>query len=217
MSKMEIKSFVLGMVSTNCYVYWNRDTKEAIVIDPAAQSEVIEEYLKKENLLPKAILLTHGHFDHIMAASALASTYGIPVYASKHEVELLEDPNLNLGQVLAGISVSLIPDKLVEDNQILNLIGVNLQVIETPGHTKGSVCYFVKEENILFSGDTLFRESVGRSDFPTGNGKQLIESIKEKLFPIGDQVTVYSGHGPATTIKYEKENNPYLNEDAFWG
>ena len=216
MSRMEVTQLVLGMVSTNCYIFSNQDTKEVILIDPAAQSETIEEFMNQRGMIPKAILLTHGHFDHVMAASALANSYRIPIYASKHEVDLLEDPKLNLSKRLAGASIALIPDKLVEDNQMIELIGVTFQVIETPGHTKGSVCYFVKEENILFSGDTLFRESVGRTDFPTGNGTQLLQSIRQKLLPLGDEVRVYSGHGQATTIKYEKENNPYLNDSAFW-
>lgn len=206
-----VKQLVLGMVSTNCYIVCNQDTKEAVVIDPADSSEQIIAVLKQEGLKLAAILLTHGHFDHVYAASALREKYHVRIYAHKEEKELLEDAHMNYSYEV-GRPVFVNADCFVEDKEVLTLAGMKITCIYTPGHTEGSVCYYWNAYRFLLSGDTLFLESLGRTDLPTGSGRKIIESIKNKLFSLEDDIVVFPGHGDKTTIAYEKKNNPYVNE-----
>lgn len=217
MDKIGIKKLVLGLVSTNCYIVSNTETKEAIVIDPADNAQMIIDYMKENSMECKAILLTHGHFDHMLAACELANTFQVDIYAHEEEKELLMNPELNLSVGMGMRQVSFEPTKVVRDGDELQLAQFCIQVYYTPGHTKGGVCYNFVEEKCLFSGDTLFLESVGRTDLPTGNVATLLHSIKSKLMTLEDDIKVYPGHGPSTSIGYEKENNPYVNEDTFWG
>lgn len=209
MSKMIIKTYVLGMVSTNCYIVANKETGEALVIDPSDKAEKIEEFLAEEKLVCKFVLLTHGHFDHIMAVDDFVKGKDIPIYAHKNEEALLLDPRLNHSYNL-GKGFSVQPDVLLEDGEELDLIGFKIRVIHTPGHTAGGVCYHFIDENVMFSGDTLFRANIGRWDLPTGNGEQLVKSINEKLMILDNDIVVYPGHEMPTTIGYERENNPYI-------
>ena len=207
---MEIKSLILGPVSTNCYFFINTETKETILIDPADRADRIIAKISAEQLMPVAILLTHGHFDHIMAVEEVAHTYSIPYYICDAEAELMENPDLN-GAYLLRESISARRDRLVADKEILELAGCAVEVLHTPGHTAGSVCYYIREEKALFSGDTLFCNSVGRTDLPTGNSGVLLASISEKLLCLPEETKVYPGHGMMTTIGHEKKNNPYLS------
>jgi len=213
MSNLKIKVLVLGMVQTNCYIVSNELTQEAIIIDPADHADRIEQYLTENDLVCKGILLTHGHFDHIMAVSELAGPARIMVYAHEKETELLADPYMNASSQIRR-ECALVAGSQLKDNEMLQLAGFKIKVIHTPGHTAGSVCYFFTEHGILFSGDTLFLESVGRSDLPTGNGQVLIESIRNKLMMLADDIKVYPGHGNSTTIGYERDNNIYLNQSS---
>lgn len=206
---MKIQTLVLGAVRTNCYLITNEETKETIIIDPGAQPSLIKEKLTELGSVPVAVVLTHGHFDHIMAATELAAEYNIEIYAHETEKELLGDSRLN-GGYLIGTSITLVPHKLIKE-EILKLAGFELQVIHTPGHTAGSVCFYMKEQEILISGDTLFLSSVGRTDLATGNFDTLQKSIREKLFVLSEEVIVYPGHGEATSIGYEKTHNPYVS------
>jgi len=159
-------------------------------------------------IIPEAVVLTHGHFDHILAVEEIRRAFKeITVYAAEKEAKLLGDPRLNL-TASYGTGVTLSPDHLVKDGDILELAGFKWQVIETPGHTEGSVCLWIKEEEVLISGDTLFAESLGRTDFPTGSSADIIRSIKERLFVLPDDTMVYPGHGEPTTIGHEKTHNP---------
>lgn len=205
-----VKVFVLGVYRTNCYVISNRDTKEAIVIDPADRAEAIEEYIEKEGLRVKGILLTHGHFDHICGVEDLKRITNAKVYACLGEKELLEDALQNGSQEIADREVTVCADVYVKNGEELKLAGITLRVIETPGHTRGSVCYLIESEKLILSGDTLFLESIGRTDLPTGNGLRIIESIREKLMVLEDSIQVLPGHGEPTSIGYEKKNNPYF-------
>ncbi len=206
---IEIKSMVLGPVQTNCYLIRNPKTKETIIVDPGDQPERVVDAVLKYDMKPVAILLTHGHFDHIMAVPALKEKYGLNVYAHEEEADILEDPEYNLSGMYGG-GLGLAADIYVRDGETLEIAGMTLKVLLTPGHTKGSVCYYIETEGVLFSGDTLFEESVGRSDFPTGSSTQLVESVKTKLFALPDSVKVFPGHGYNTTIGYEKLNNPFI-------
>lgn len=205
---LRIKSSILGAVGTNCYFVYNEKTKKAVLIDTADNAPYIVNQCVTLGITPEAILLTHGHADHMLAAEEIRKKYGIPLIASKKEEALLADPSANLSPMIGGRQVGLKADKTVKEGDVLELIGFRFQVIETPGHTEGSVCFLVEEAGVLFAGDTLFEESFGRTDFPTGSMSGLCRSITDKLFVLPEDTMVYSGHGSVTTIGHEKEYNP---------
>ena len=204
---IKIRNRVLGMVETNCYFVQNPETREMLVIDPAASPEEIEQEIAAMDGIPKAILLTHGHFDHMLAADEIRKRYGIPVLASETEQALLQNSEENLSASWSG-AYTMKADQLVKDGETLTLAGFSIHVIATPGHTAGSVCYYLPEENVLFSGDTLFCESYGRYDFPTSSGRSLVASVKKLLRELPDDVIVYPGHNEETTMEHEKRYNP---------
>ena len=207
---MEIKRLVLGLVRTNCYIVYTEDTKKAVIIDPAADSRRITDEIAALGVTPEAVLLTHGHFDHMLAADSLRNGYHIPVCVCKEDARLLEQPDMNCSQQFLHMSYGISADEELEDGQNLRFLDGAFTVIATPGHTEGSCCYYAKKEDILFSGDTLFQGSVGRTDLPTGRAAQLTQSIREKLFVLPEQTLVLSGHGDQTTIGEEKQYNPYV-------
>ncbi len=218
MGEIKVGRMVLGMCQTNCYFLYRDGEKQAIVVDPADKGINIYNALEKNGFQVAGILLTHGHFDHIWgleelkaAADVAARTAGrepVKVYAGEAERTLLNSPELNVsGQ--AGRACGVTADVYVEDGDEITLAGMTCQVITTPGHTAGGCCYYFKEGGFLLSGDTLFAESVGRTDFPTGSMSELVRSIKEKLFLLPDDTKVYPGHGESTTIGHEKEYNPF--------
>ena len=207
---MKVESMVLGAVATNCYFLINEETKETIVVDPADSPDVILKKAADEGLALKAVFLTHGHGDHIMAVQTLRERTGIPVYACKAEEELLADPNRNLSAALFGKPVSLKADMLIEDGKELLVAGMKFRMLATPGHTPGGCCYYNEEAGVLLSGDTLFCGSVGRTDFPGGSMGTLVRSIEEKLMTLPDETRVYPGHQEETTIGAERRYNPYL-------
>lgn len=214
MNQLNLETIVLGMVQTNCYIISSPQLKEAIVIDPADNPARILQYLKANDLVCKGILLTHGHFDHILAARELSEATGAPIHAHEAEAALLSDPLMNASSEIRR-ECSLKPEVLLKDQELLNLAGFPIKVIHTPGHTGGGVCYYFNGYGVLFSGDTLFYEDIGRSDLPTGNHKQLVESIVNKLMILEDMVRVYPGHGISTTIGHERENNIYLSLNPY--
>ena len=208
MSTIQMGKLALGALRTNCYLLKNEESSELLIIDPASDPEYVAGSIEKLEGKPAAILLTHGHYDHIGAVNALREKYGIPVYAGEDEKELLGNPRENLSLMFSRRPLTLTADVLVSDGQILNLAGQEIQVIATPGHTVGSVCYYLKEQSILFSGDTMFCQSVGRTDFPTGNVQALVSSIQKKLLVLPDETVVCPGHEQETTIGLEKKQNP---------
>ena len=208
MGELQIYTMVLGMVATNCYLVRNRKTGELLILDPADDGMEIQSRISALGGAPAAVLLTHGHFDHIGAAEYLRDTYRIPVCAMEAEREILEDPAKNLTG-MSGRALSLRADRFFRDGEKLSLAGFSIEAIHTPGHTAGGGCYYFPEEGVLFSGDTLFEESVGRTDFPTGSMGTLIRSIQEKLFSLPEDTKVYTGHGQETEIRREKRYNPF--------
>ena len=210
MGNLLIEKMVLGQVSTNCYLAVNKKTKEAILIDHADEARRIDRKIKELGLKPAAILLTHGHFDHIKAAEEIGDLHEILIYANEKEEKIMEDSLLNLSANF-GEPFTAVPDMLHADGQELLIAGMKIQVLHTPGHTQGSVCYYFPDEKAVFSGDTLFNGSIGRTDFPTGSMSELVRSAKEKLLVLPEEVKVYPGHGEETTIRYEKKYNPFLS------
>lgn len=206
MGKLRIAQLTLGPVSTNCYFLINEETKETVLIDPPAEAARIMYKIRSEELSLSAILLTHGHFDHIMAADEVKEETGAKIYAIEQERIILEDAENN-GSPMVGAAVVCKADQFLRDHQKLSLAGFTVEVIHTPGHTIGSVCYYLEEEGVLISGDTLFEGSCGRTDLATGSMSAIIQSIKRRLFVLPDNVKVYPGHGEATTIGYEKLHN----------
>ena len=206
---IKIESRVLGPVATNCYLIINLDNNESIIVDPADSPESIYDMVVRSASRPQAILLTHGHFDHAGGAEELAKHFDIKIYAEEHEKETLDTPSLNLSG-WEGVQKTYHADVFLKNEQEIDLAGFHIRVFHTPGHTVGGCCYYFPYQNVVFSGDTLFCTSVGRTDFPKGSAAQIIRSIKEKLLPLPDETTVYTGHNDITTIGTERMYNPYL-------
>ncbi|MBE6089034.1 MAG: MBL fold metallo-hydrolase [Clostridium beijerinckii] len=198
---MIIKTLIAGMYEENCYLIMDEGTKELAIIDPGGQPNLIEKEISKLDGKPKLILLTHGHMDHVGAVIELMNKLNIPFYINENEEQYMKNDEFVFGSLPKA-------SKYLKEGDTVSLGNNIIKVIETAGHTAGGICFLVNDE--LFTGDTLFQGSIGRSDFPGGNGAQLIKNIKEKLLPLGDSVKVYPGHGPASTIGYEKRNNPFL-------
>jgi glyoxylase-like metal-dependent hydrolase (beta-lactamase superfamily II) len=205
---LEFKIITVGAIRTNCYIVKGKEN-HCIVIDPGAEAENILQSIDEEGWTVDAILLTHGHFDHIMAVDQIREKTRAKVYAASTEEKLLRTPELNCTIMGADIALGVEADCLLDDGQVFDIAGLNVQAIFTPGHTAGSVCYYFKEAAVLFCGDTVFLESVGRTDLPTGNSTAIIESLNEKILTLPDEVHIYPGHGPDTSVKYEKTANPY--------
>lgn len=219
---IRIENIVLGMCATNCYAVFDGGAKtpggyvddgqlkEAVIIDPAADAACIEAMIARYKLKPVAVLLTHGHFDHLSAADAVRKRYGIKVYAGNEERPVMNSSSYNLSLPFTGEGMTFEADEYFKPGEELDFAGFRIGTIPVPGHTIGSVCYYFEEQKVLFSGDTLFAGSVGRSDFPTGNAGQLIRTIKSGLMSLPDDVKVFPGHGESTTIGCERVNNPFI-------
>ncbi len=197
----------LGNLQANCYFLINSADRNCVIVDAGDEPYAIREIIERRKLKPVALLLTHGHFDHIGAADEIRNAYHIDIYAGEDETELLRVPAQNLSAYF-GSSFSLTGVKPVKDGELLELAGMHIRVIATPGHTKGGVCYYLEKQKALLTGDTLFYGSFGRTDFPTGNVRQLVQSVKSRLFTLPKDTVCYTGHGGETTIAYEQENNP---------
>lgn len=207
---MKIERFVLGPVGTNCYIVRNEETAECFLVDVAACPRELVSHIRNAGLTVKAVLLTHGHFDHIMGVSDFIREFPAPVYAYIDERELLENAQLNSSASMLGQPYTFSGAQYVTDGERLEIAGLKIQVIHTPGHTAGGCCYYMEEENVLFSGDTLFLASVGRTDLPTGSMSTLVRSITERLLVLPESTKVYPGHMEETDIAYEKQYNPFL-------
>lgn len=205
---MFLKKIQIGMLGVNCYILGDKD--EIIVVDPGAEAEKISDFLLENKLTVKYILLTHCHFEHILAACDVQKNCGGKIVASLKEEQNLLSPAINMTERFARNAVSQKADILLSEGDSLNSGEHCFRIIETPGHTSGSMCLYCEKEKILFSGDTLFYESIGRTDFPTGNFQSLSDSVYTKLYILPDDTTVMPGHGESTTIGHEKTYNLYV-------
>ncbi len=209
--ELRIRSLVRGNVATNCYIVIEPESKEAVIIDCEGTASDYADYLEKEGLTLSAILLTHGHFDHIGAVKAMKERYPqVPVYVSRIDEPMLGNPMLNASRLFGMGEVTAAADRTLEDKEKLSLLGTEIEAILTPGHTAGGMCFYFPEEGLLFAGDTLFYYGMGRSDLPTGDEEALLRSIRERLFTLPENVKVFPGHGPTTSIGREKDGNPYF-------
>ena len=200
----------VGLLQCNCSVFGDEQTREAIVIDPGDDIENINAVLAEHKLKVKAIVVTHAHIDHVAGAQKLRASTGAPVYLNARDTELLDA--LPLQASWLGMETPERPeiDSELSDGLILQLGAAEFRILHTPGHTQGSSSVWIPQENKLVAGDTLFRDSIGRTDLPGGNGRQLLSSIKSQLLPLPEETIVIPGHGPNTTIGREKERNPFL-------
>lgn len=198
---------VYGYMDVNCYILVNHGTSECVVFDPGAEADTLTEIFSSPGFNLKAIFLTHGHDDHMGAVKELKERFDVPLYASREENEkVLCDAVANLSTMF-GVPKTLHADEVLEDGQELEMLGIKIKCILTPGHTAGGMCYYIEEMSSIIVGDTLFCGSVGRTDFPTGSGGQLVRSIREKLYVLPDDTTVFPGHMDTTTIGWEKKHN----------
>ena len=207
---MTTERLVLGHFHTNCYILSDSDTKEAIVIDPAHHGDRIYNAIEQNGYKVKYIIITHSHIDHIMGLDYLFEKTGAIVCAGEIDADSINDNEACLATLFSTHAPKTMVQKRLRDNDELELAGKKIIIIHTPGHTPGGVCIYIPDENILFSGDTLFNMSVGRCDFPGGSMKSLCESIKTKLFALPGKTIVYPGHNDSTTIQFEKENNFFI-------
>ena len=224
---MLIQKINVGPLQVCCYIVIDEDTAEAMVVDPGADARTIIDFLKKRQLLPKIIVITHGHGDHIGANAELKKAFpDIQICVHEEDQEMLPYPAKNLSILAAfygGTTVrSPLADRLLKDGDTVTVGGYTFEIIHTPGHTPGGICLYSKnQENgkppVLFSGDTLFKEGIGRTDFPGCSQESLIQAIKERLFILDEETIVYPGHGPSTTIAEEKKNNPFVTEVTLHG
>ena len=215
---MLVRSFPAPMFATNCWVIAPAAGSECIIVDPGMPdiSRDIEMIIEEENLKPVAALMTHGHLDHTFSIRPLADGYDIPAYIHSEDRRFIADPFGIHGEQFAaqlrGMSFS--EPKRVEElknGSTLELIGMQITAIHAPGHTRGSLMFTVNDE-LLISGDVLFAGSIGRTDLPTGSSQEMTQTLKTKVLPLSDDFRVLTGHGPETTIKFERKNNPYLKE-----
>ncbi len=205
-----VASLTVGELAVNCYFLVNQETGEALVFDPGDEVERLQSHVRKNGWSVKAILLTHGHSDHMGGVNELRELTGARVYAMEEEEPLLSNAMNNLSIFIQKKPITVEADEYLKDGQELELCGIGLKALLTPGHTPGGCCYYCREAGAVFSGDTLFCGSVGRSDFPGGSMSELVRSVKEKLFLLPEDTKVYPGHGDETTIEYEKKYNSFV-------
>ena len=210
---LNMKVVVVGALGVNCYILHEEGHDEAVVIDPGGSEEAVWMHISAEGLTLKAILNTHAHADHIGAVDFLREKTGAKFYLHEADAPMLLDARKNLSAFMGMPIVTKPADVLLKGGEVLDICHMKFTVLHTPGHSPGGVCYLMEDR--VFSGDTLFAESVGRTDFPGSSAKDLMTSVREKLLVLPDEIKVYCGHGPETTIGHERKYNPYINGFGF--
>lgn len=211
MSQLNYTLIPVTAFSQNCSVVWCGEQGNTALIDPGGDAEVIKKALSDLQRTPEKILLTHGHLDHVGAAAELAAFYGIPVIGPQLRDKFLLDVLPQQSQMFGfPYCAPLQPDQWLEEGETLSLGQVTFDILHCPGHTPGHIVFLDRKNKLLFSGDVIFKGGVGRSDFPQGDHQQLMTSIREKLLPLGDNITFIPGHGPSSTLGIERITNPFL-------
>jgi hydroxyacylglutathione hydrolase len=212
---LEIHAIVSEPFAENTYVVWRSGQTDALVIDPGLEPHLILDFLRSHRLTPAVLLNTHGHADHIGGNEALRKAFpAAPLIIGADEARLLTDADANLSAPFGLPIISPTADRLVREGDTVEAAGIRLEVLDIPGHSPGHVVYLCREDPlVVFGGDVLFRESIGRYDFPGSNGPLLFEGIRTKLFPLPPTTIVYPGHGPPTTVGHEKKANPFVGEE----
>ena len=198
----------VGNLGTNCYIVYSENTKKAVVIDPGGGLDQIMALLNREGLKVEAIINTHGHADHVFGNVKLKEMTSAPLWIHESDADMLGSGSRNLSAFIGASTSCGRADRLLKDGEVLSFGDFTLKVLHTPGHTPGGISLLAEKD--VFVGDTLFAESIGRTDFPGGSYSQLIDSIKTKLMALPDETKVYPGHGPATTIGWERRQNPFI-------
>ncbi|MBN2270054.1 MAG: MBL fold metallo-hydrolase [Sedimentisphaerales bacterium] len=209
---MKIDCLTLGEYQTNCYILRGEEpASDCLVVDPGLGAEELLVFLAERRIKPVAVILTHGHIDHIAGVKALREAYpDAKVLMHALDGEMLAKPVANLSSLMGCAFTAEPADILLKDGQWIEQAGVKLLVLHTPGHSPGGICLYSSEDGVVFTDDALFAESIGRTDFPGGSMARLLGSIREKLWPLPGETVVYPGHGPSTTIAGEKASNPFL-------
>jgi len=213
---MKVKKVVVGIFEVNCYILWDEKDKEAIVVDPGEEGERIIEVIRKDSLKIRSIVNTHTHIDHIGANDFLREKTEAPLLTHSADVFLLHNAELNLSTLTGKDRSFGLPDRVLEEGNEIRVGGFSLRILHTAGHTPGSICLY--GDNKLFSGDTLFAGGIGRTDLAGGNLRELQKSIKDKILTLPDEVVVYPGHGPSTTVGKERKCNLFISQsdDVLW-
>ena len=205
---MKIIAMEVGVIGTNCYVVINEEQKKGVVIDPGGDADQILEKIKQKGITIEAIFLTHGHSDHIMAVDEVREVTGAKVYISEADADMLTKASSNLSVYMGAGREFKAADEFLIDGETITAAGLKFQVVATPAHTKGGICLLCGDT--VFCGDTIFSESIGRTDLPGGSYSQILHSIKTKIMVLPDEMKLLPGHGPATTIGWERRRNPFL-------
>lgn len=211
---LQVHTLVSQPFAENTYVLWQEGRTDTLVVDPGLEPELILEFLDEQGLTPAALLNTHGHADHIGGNAVLKQAYpDAPLLIGATEAPLLTDPMANLSAPFGMPITSPPADRLVREGDVIDAAGIRLEVLDVPGHSPGHVVFLYRAAPLLvFGGDVLFRESIGRYDFPHSNGRLLFQGIRTKLFTLPPDTVVYPGHGPTTTIGHERRFNPFVGE-----
>ena len=202
----------VGLLQCNCTILGDETSREAIVVDPGDNIPAIQAILHNHGLTVKHIIITHAHIDHIAGALHLKRLTGAPILYNLNDLPLVKMMDVQASWLRMPTPEVSPPDAPLTDGQTVSISGLSGTILHTPGHTQGSVCLYLPQQLVLLAGDTLFAGSVGRTDLPGGDTRQLIDSIQTQILTLPDDVIVYPGHGEPTTIGFEKENNPFLNE-----
>ncbi len=207
---MRIETLVVGALQTNCYVVWDELEKKAVILDPGGDAGMILDTVGRLGVHVTHVINTHGHFDHIGANAEVLRSTGAELAIHPDDVDMLSNPLRSFGILMGQFKTSPRPTILLSEDSTIQVGATPLQILHTPGHSPGSVSLWSQQDGVVFCGDVLFRMGIGRTDFPGGNRRTLLSSIRIKLFALPDDVMVYPGHGPTTTIGFERENNPFL-------
>jgi hydroxyacylglutathione hydrolase len=207
---VQVITIQVGPIAANCYLLIDEETNKCLIFDPGDEYQKIHGIISSMHLIPESIVLTHGHWDHIGAVEELRNTYSIPLYIHQDEAELLSDPFLNGAALFENEILIKTPEKFLKDSELIIFDTNEIKVLHTPGHSPGSCSFLCVRDKFLIVGDLIFMDSVGRADLPGGNWRVLLNSIKTKILPLSEDIIIYSGHGPSTTIGRELRHNPFL-------